>query len=199
VGFIMALKPMYNGIVNSPPTKISGSVSAVDTIIILDNPSVIPDAPNIFTIGSGSDCETVYFANSPSGSSFTVVRGFQGIAKSWDADTIVFRSFTEYDYAAIIENIQSTRSASAIIDFGFPNGLEGDTYTVYFPATWVTDSSVISCSVKNYSPDHTGEDVAVENIGAYVTEIVSGSGFYVTAVAPQNSWGRYIINILGKE
>ena len=96
---------MYSGSVNSPSTKLAQSITINQTTLELEDASVLPLAPNIFTIGEDSDCETVLYNSNPVGNTITVQRGFQGIAKQWDIDTPCSRNFTEYDYRALIENI----------------------------------------------------------------------------------------------
>lgn len=96
---------MYSGSVNSPSTELKQSITNNQTNIELKNASVLPLAPNIFTIGEDTDCETVLYLGNPVDNIVIVQRGFQGTAKAWDKDTVCARNFTEYDYRALIENI----------------------------------------------------------------------------------------------
>ena len=103
------MKEMYNGVVNSPETTITNDISSTDTLIyVLDDSRVPDDLPNLMTIGTGTNAETVKVV-SKDGSAITVIRGFQGIAKSWHSGSIIARNFTEYDYNALIENIDTLR------------------------------------------------------------------------------------------
>jgi len=43
----------------------------------------------------------------------TVERGFQGVARSWSVGTVIARNFTEYDYNALMENINTLRKNMA--------------------------------------------------------------------------------------
>ncbi|HHX12152.1 MAG TPA: phage tail protein, partial [Clostridiales bacterium] len=96
---------MYKGVVNSPETTITNDINNTDTIIyVLDETRVPTDLPNLMTLGTGTNSETVKIL-SITGNAITVVRGFQGVAKSWNAGTIIARNFTEYDYNALKENI----------------------------------------------------------------------------------------------
>lgn len=84
------------------------------------------------------------------------------------------------------------------VDFGFPTGKEGDVATVTVAATWVTSSSIIVCSVSaETTADHSPDDPLVEGLVAYAGNIVNGVGFDIVCVAPNNSWGRYVINAVG--
>lgn len=103
------MKEMYKGVVNSPETTITNDISNTDTLIyVLDDTRVPDDLPNLMTIGTGTNAETVKVV-SKAGSAITVVRGFQGIAKSWPTGSIIARNFTEYDYNALMENINTLR------------------------------------------------------------------------------------------
>lgn len=103
------MKEMYKGVVNSPETTITNDISSTDTLIyVLDDSRVPDDLPNLMTIGTGTNAETIKVV-SKDGSAITVVRGFQGIAKPWPAGSIIARNFTEYDYNALMENIQTLR------------------------------------------------------------------------------------------
>ncbi len=101
----MAQKVMYPGMVNSPETTITNGISESDTIIYVLDPTRVPEPPNLMTLGTGTNAETVKVTEI-NGSAITVERGFQGIAKSWPAGTVIARNFTEYDYNALKENIE---------------------------------------------------------------------------------------------
>lgn len=86
------------------------------------------------------------------------------------------------------------------VDFGFSAGNEGDIarFTVT-GQSWVTVSSVILCNpFGGATPDHSPDDAIVEGLVAYAENIVAGVGFDVVAYAPQNTWGRYLINVTGQ-
>ena len=101
----MTWQTMYKGLVNSPETTITNNISESDTIIYVLDPARVPELPNLMTLGTGTNAETVKVTEI-SGSAITVERGFQGIAKSWPAGTVIARNFTEYDYAAFKANIE---------------------------------------------------------------------------------------------
>jgi hypothetical protein len=87
-----------------------------------------------------------------------------------------------------------------LVDFGFPTGKEGDTArTTVTEQGWVTGSSIILCNAAAVATaDHDPDDVLVEGIVAYAENLVPGVGFDVLALAPQNSWGRYLVNVIGQ-
>lgn len=88
----------------------------------------------------------------------------------------------------------------AQVNFGFPTGQEGDTAKVTVTGQpWVTGSSIIICNAASIATaDHDPDDVLVEGIVAYAQNLVPGVGFDIVALAPQNSWGRYLINASGQ-
>lgn len=101
----MAQKVMYPGMVNSPETTITNNINESDTIIYVLDPARVPEPPNLMTLGTGTNAETVK-VTAVNDNALTVERGFQGIAKSWPAGTVIARNFTEYDYNALKENIE---------------------------------------------------------------------------------------------
>lgn len=102
----MAQETMYSGLVNSPETTITNNINTSDTLIYVLDPARVPsDLPNLMTIGTGTNAETV-LVESINNSAITVQRGFQGVAKDWPAGTIIARNFTEYDHAAFKSNIE---------------------------------------------------------------------------------------------
>ena len=112
----MALKDMYKGMINSPETTITSSITSSGNTITVADISVIPTGINILTLGGDTqDPETVR-VTSISGSNLTVSRGFQGTAKTWPIGTKISRNFTEYDHSAFIDNILDLYSIKANAD-----------------------------------------------------------------------------------
>ena len=101
----MTQKVMYPGMVNSPETTITNNINESDTIIYVLDPARVPEPPNLMTLGTGTNAETVKVLEM-NDKAITVERGFQGVAKSWPAGTVIARNFTEYDYNALKENIE---------------------------------------------------------------------------------------------
>ena len=101
----MALKEMYPGMINSPETTITNNINESDTIIYVLDPARVPEPPNLMTLGTGTNAETVKVLEI-NDNAITVERGFQGVPKAWPAGTVIARNFTEYDYNALKENIE---------------------------------------------------------------------------------------------
>ncbi|MED0739028.1 hypothetical protein P4S89_18980, partial [Aneurinibacillus thermoaerophilus] len=111
------MQTMYPAIVNSPLTLLVAAIDDTqDTIEVADG-SKLPDAPNLATIGGGENAETVLYTGKSGNTLTGVTRGFQGTARAWSTGTQVGRFFTEYDYRAMIENIEEM---SAQIGEGTP-------------------------------------------------------------------------------
>lgn len=84
------------------------------------------------------------------------------------------------------------------IDFGFSGGGEGDTASVTVPADWITAASKIICQpCLCNGPDHGPEDPVVENISVKATRIVAGVSFDIEGYAPQGTWGRFRVAVIG--
>ena len=103
---------MFPGKVNSPQTELASAIDDEQTTIPLMDASVLPDPPNICTIGTSEDAETVLYTG-VSGNDLTgVTRGFQGAAKAWSAGVKVARLFTAYDHDTFRQNIEEHVSAT---------------------------------------------------------------------------------------
>lgn len=99
------MKTMYPAQVNSPGTELAAAIDATqDTIQVADG-SVLPDAPNLLTIGTDEAAETILYTEKTGDELSGVTRGFQGTAQSWAMGTKVARYFTAYDHDAAIGNI----------------------------------------------------------------------------------------------
>lgn len=89
-----------------------------------------------------------------------------------------------------------TNQIQVEIDFG-PD--ENSIARVFVPAPWVSANSIIDCDPASLATDdHDMDDVVVENLSAYATKLQPGVGFNLVAFAPNRTWGRYLINILGR-
>ena len=101
------LKEMYKGIPNSPEATLTSDINASQTTITVSDANIIPEVPNILVIGGNTDNPETVKVTGKNGNTLTVERGFQGVPRSWEAGTIVARNFTEYDYNALKENIET--------------------------------------------------------------------------------------------
>src|SRR5690554_4381416 len=98
---------MYPGMVNSPVTTLPEGISdTIDTIGVADG-TKLPDAPNIATLGTGEDAETILYGSKVANTLSSITRGFQGVARSWPAGTQIARMFTAWDYDALRLNHQA--------------------------------------------------------------------------------------------
>lgn len=91
-------------------------------------------------------------------------------------------------------DITGAGTATVEVDFG----AAGDLATASVAATWVTASTILICQVSGTSTaDHDIEDALLEQITAHAYDISAGVGFSVRAHAPNGTWGRYNINVIG--
>lgn len=102
----MAMQEMFPAMVNSVATALSGGIGANDTVFYVLDDSRIPDPPNLLVLGENSAMAETVKLTAKVGAKLTVIRGFQGAARSWDAGTTVSRNFTAYDHDAFKENIE---------------------------------------------------------------------------------------------
>ena len=97
---------MYPPQANTPETSLSGALTAAGTTVNVVDGTMLPDAPNLLTIGAdGSTAETVLMTEK-SGNVLTVVRGQDGTtARAWSAGDVIGRYFTAADQKAMQDNI----------------------------------------------------------------------------------------------
>ena len=105
---------MYPAQANSPETSLSGALTAAGTTVNVVDGSVLPEAPNLLTIGAdGSTAETVLMT-AKSGNVLTVTRAQNGTtARAWSAGDVIARYFTAADQTAIQENIKKLNEGKA--------------------------------------------------------------------------------------
>ena len=105
------LAKMYPPQANTPETSLSGALTAAGTTVNVVDGSMLPDAPNLLTIGAdGSTAETVLMT-AKSGNVLTVVRGQDGTtARAWSAGDVIGRYFTAADQKAMQDNINALNS-----------------------------------------------------------------------------------------
>ena len=100
------LAKMYPPQANTPETSLSGALTTAGTTVNVVDGTMLPDAPNLLTIGAdGSTAETVLMT-AKSGNVLTVVRGQDGTtARAWSAGDVIGRYFTAADQKAMQDNI----------------------------------------------------------------------------------------------
>lgn len=108
------LVKMYPAQANSPETSLSGALTAAGTTVNVVDGSVLPEAPNLLTIGAdGSRAETVLMT-AKSGNVLTVTRAQNGTtARAWSAGDVIARYFTAADQTAMQENIKKLNEDKA--------------------------------------------------------------------------------------
>lgn len=109
----MALKTMYKGKINSPDTALVENIGPTNTVIKVTDISVFPDGPNLATIGTDEEAETILYGTKTTDSLTGCTRGFQGVAKAWESNTIIARNMTEYDLQAVQDNITELNTNKA--------------------------------------------------------------------------------------
>jgi len=108
------LLTMYPAQANSPETSLSGALTAAGTTVNVVDGSVLPDAPNLLTIGAdGGSAETVLMT-AKNGNTLTVERAQNGTtARAWSAGDVIGRYFTAADQTALQENINRLNEGKA--------------------------------------------------------------------------------------
>ncbi|MEK3867014.1 hypothetical protein MHH60_26440 [Paenibacillus sp. FSL H7-0716] len=102
----MAQQQMYSAIANSPGTELSAAITAAVTTIPVVTGSVLPEGPNIITIGVDETSETVLYTSKSGNSLIGCTRGFGGTtAKGWAVASRVARYYTAYDHEAFRKNL----------------------------------------------------------------------------------------------
>lgn len=97
---------MYKGIAFSPKTTIIEDINAGSTVIKVADTSVFPEAPNLATIGTDEDAETIIYSAKSGDSLSGCTRGVEGTAKSWSSGALIARNFTAVEYGYIVDNIK---------------------------------------------------------------------------------------------
>ena len=108
------LVKMYPAQANSPETSLSGALTAAGTTVNVVDGTMLPDAPNLLTIGAdGSTAETVLMT-AKNGNVLTVTRAQNGTtARAWSAGDVIARYFTAADQTAMQENIKKLNEDKA--------------------------------------------------------------------------------------
>jgi len=107
------MEDMYKSIANSPETKLNGDITISATSITVVTASLLPDAPNICTIGAGILAETIKYTGKSGNTLTGCVRGYDGTAKAWDNQTPVYRSYTSIEHNNTIDNIVELNDVKA--------------------------------------------------------------------------------------
>ena len=84
-------------------------------------------------------------------------------------------------------------SASASVDFG----ANDDLVQVTVSASWITSTTKLFLTVESDPLDHDFEDVLLEELKVSYGNVVVGTSFDIFIHAPNETWGRYIVDIIG--
>ena len=101
---------MYKGIPFSPQVALADGIGAGDTTIPVTDISAFPDAPNLATIGTDEDGETILYTAKTTDSLSGCTRGVEGVAKSWPSGTTIARNFTNKDFDTLQKNVQEAKT-----------------------------------------------------------------------------------------
>jgi hypothetical protein len=122
------LKPMWNAHRNSLETRLTNSISATDTQIIVDDVTKIPPVPTLLVIGGTQENAETVLVTAINGNMLTVTRGFQSTepAQSWGAGQPVSRNYTALEHDNMVANIMCINDALG--DVSVPESKFGFTY-----------------------------------------------------------------------
>lgn len=93
---------LYPGIPFSPQAQLTNNIGAADTIIEVSDVSAFPPAPNLATIGTDEEGETILYTAKTETALSGCQRGVEGEAKGWTAGELIGRNFTAKDHADLI-------------------------------------------------------------------------------------------------
>ena len=148
------LVTMYPAQANSPETSLSGALTAAGTTVNVVDGSVLPEAPNLLTIGAdGSTAETVLMT-AKNGNVLTVTRAQNGTtARAWSAGDVIARYFTAADQTAMQENIKKLNEGKA----EKPSSPTAGHFAGLDSSGNLTDSGKKPGDFSNASHTHTGK------------------------------------------
>lgn len=102
------LKTMYPAQANTPETTLAGALTTSDTSVTVLDGSILPDAPNILTIGADTTSAETVLMTAKAGNVLTIQRGYDGTTpRAWMKGDIIGRYITAADQTAIQENIRA--------------------------------------------------------------------------------------------
>ena len=102
------LKTMYPAQPNTPETTLAGALTTSDTSVTVLDGSILPDAPNLLTIGADTTTAETVLMTAKAGNVLTIERGYDGTTpRSWTKGDIIGRYFTAADQTAVQENIKA--------------------------------------------------------------------------------------------
>lgn len=99
------LYKMYKGLEGSPTSKIVQGISVSATTIVVQDPSVLPAAPNFACLFDDTGKIEVVEYTQKSGQTLTCIRGVSGQRLEWPIATSIARNFTSIDYNNLVDNV----------------------------------------------------------------------------------------------
>ena len=167
------LVTMYPAQANSPETSLSGALTAAGTTVNVVDGSVLPEAPNLLTIGAdGSTAETVLMT-AKNGNVLTVTRAQNGTtARAWSAGDVIARYFTAADQTAMQENIKKLNEGKA----EKPSSPTAGHFAGLDSSGNLTDSGKKPGDFANASHTHTGKADKVSSATADDFAALDSSG-----------------------
>ena len=163
-------KPVYE----SPITTLTSAISDSDTTIVLNDVSVIGEAPNILVIWDDDNREIVYYESEPTGNTLTVTRGYgDSTAHAFSEGAYAARLISSVDITNINGNIDyldsvDTSQAQSITDLGTRvTATEGSIGTL--------ESTVgtLNTTVTNLGNTVSGHTTDISNINSTVSSLSS--------------------------
>ena len=105
---------MYPAKAGSPETILSMEITNDATSMVLEDVSVLPEAPNICVIGEEANAEIVGYTSISGNTVGGLSRGLGGTtAQAWIAGSTVARNFTSFDHNTFKANIEALEAAKA--------------------------------------------------------------------------------------
>uniref|UniRef100_A0A6M3IYG0 Putative pectate lyase n=1 Tax=viral metagenome TaxID=1070528 RepID=A0A6M3IYG0_9ZZZZ len=178
---------MYPAKINSPMTLLSAAITAAATTVPVDDADLLPDAPNVATIGRGENCETIYYGAKDGNNLTSVTRGFQGTAAAWVLGESVYRAYTAYDHDTFKSNIEMMLPIGAtayVISANAPT--EVKTYGTFLRSlgynVWVCDGTADNVQIQEAldAAGDAGGGIVHLTVGIYLINTCLKIPHYVT-------------------
>ena len=148
------LKTMYPAQPNTPETTLAGALTTSDTSVTVLDGSILPDAPNILTIGADTTTAETVLMTEKAGNVLTIERGYDGTTpRSWTKGDIIGRYFTAADQTAVQENIKALDTGKPDI---VPSPVSGNFVAFDGTTGAVKDSGKKAADFAAASHSHTG-------------------------------------------
>lgn len=103
----MALLEMFPASAGSVPTALAQGVTATATSVAVVNADVLPEGPNLATLGMEENAEVIYYGAKDGNTLTGCLRGHGGtLPQVWLAGTEVYRAYTALDHDRFVGNIK---------------------------------------------------------------------------------------------